>query len=112
MEAGCYNSGNSYICICHDLLPADANNNCDRSKELPLPSSSTDISVTDTLQQVAPTEGSFGSHQLLGMLTTSKRVPSNTSETVSNPYPNYPSGVLLLSRASQPHASQPFVFFE
>ncbi|GFQ95536.1 hypothetical protein TNCT_295981, partial [Trichonephila clavata] len=49
--------------------------------ELPLPSSSTDISVTDTLQQVAPTEGSFGSHQLLGMLTTSKRVPSNTSET-------------------------------
>ncbi|GFY49241.1 uncharacterized protein TNIN_425021 [Trichonephila inaurata madagascariensis] len=64
--------------------------------KLPLPSSSTDSSVTDTLQQVAPTEGSFGSHQLLGMLTTAKQVPNNTSET-NNTQLNEPSNIIAQS---------------
>ncbi|GFS89126.1 uncharacterized protein NPIL_154841 [Nephila pilipes] len=93
MEAGCYNSGQGHICICHDLQPADSNNSCDRTKELPLSSSSTDISVTDTLQKVAPTEGSFGSHQLLGMLSTSKQIPSNATDS-NNTQLNEPSNII------------------
>ncbi|CAL1289646.1 unnamed protein product [Larinioides sclopetarius] len=83
MEAGCYNQGDSYLCLCHDLKPADANNNCDRTESPSSPTSSTDSSVTKVLLQVAPTEGSFGPHQLLGMLSTSKQPPGNLTESNS-----------------------------
>ncbi|GIX92253.1 uncharacterized protein CEXT_51681 [Caerostris extrusa] len=86
MEAGCYPTESSYICICHDLLPADANNNCDRTKAEAslLPSSSPPHSnITDSVQQAAPTEGSFGSHQLLGMLSTTKQIPGNVTGMLS-----------------------------
>ncbi|XP_035233529.1 tyrosine-protein kinase transmembrane receptor Ror-like [Stegodyphus dumicola] len=78
MEAGCYPTENSYICLCHDLRPAGLNNSCDRSKELSLSSSSTASGVTDGV--LSPTEGAFGPHQLLGMLSTSKLIPSNASD--------------------------------
>ncbi|GBN31096.1 hypothetical protein AVEN_48526-1 [Araneus ventricosus] len=93
MEAGCYSRGDSYVCLCHDLEPADANNNCDRTESPSSPTSSTDSSVTNVLLQVAPTEGSFGPHQLLGMLSTSKQAPSNLTESNST-QSNEPSHII------------------
>lgn len=32
MEAGCYATNGTYICLCHDLLPAGPGNDCERKK--------------------------------------------------------------------------------
>ncbi|GIY22597.1 uncharacterized protein CDAR_463491 [Caerostris darwini] len=53
------------------------------SAEASLPSSSPHSNVTDSVQQAAPTEGSFGSHQLLGMLSTTKQIPGNVTGMLS-----------------------------
>ncbi|XP_054717306.1 BDNF/NT-3 growth factors receptor-like [Uloborus diversus] len=59
--------------------------------------------VTDAQLHIAPTEGAFGPHQLLGMLSNSKNIPnsdSDTNATVSNG-----TTIITFPSNSNPHTS-------